>query len=134
MSGARLVVDASVIVTALIEPGEAGERIVQRLRGAELHAPDHLAVEVTNSIRRRRNSGLLSPAESALAIDSFWSLPLTLWPFETLAERTWLLGDNLSSYDGAYVALAELLTVPLVTRDAGIARAPGPRCDIELVG
>lgn len=50
-----------------------------------------------------------------------------------LAERAWALRDNLTAYDGAYVALAEALDCPLVTGDARVARANGPRCEIELI-
>lgn len=50
-----------------------------------------------------------------------------------LAARAWELGPNLSTYDAAYVALAEHLDATLVTTDARLARAPGPRCTIEFV-
>jgi predicted nucleic acid-binding protein len=36
-------------------------------------------------------------------------------------------------YDAAYVALAEVLDVPLLTADERLARAAGPRCTIEVV-
>jgi NAD(P)-dependent dehydrogenase (short-subunit alcohol dehydrogenase family) len=35
-------------------------------------------------------------------------------------------------YDGAYVALAELVGARLVTLDARLARAPGPTCEMPL--
>jgi predicted nucleic acid-binding protein len=34
------------------------------------------------------------------------------------------------AYDATYVALAELLGCPLATRDRGIARARGVRCEV----
>jgi predicted nucleic acid-binding protein len=40
---------------------------------------------------------------------------------------------NLTAYDAAYVALAEALEAPLVTRDRRLADAPGHRADIEVV-
>lgn len=46
----------------------------------------------------------------------------------------WELRDNLTPYDAAYVAAAELLRCPLVTADGKLARATGPRCDFRLVG
>ena len=36
-------------------------------------------------------------------------------------------------YDAAYVALAELLDVTLVTADGKLAKTPGPRCPIEVL-
>ena len=43
----------------------------------------------------------------------------------------WELRGNLTAYDAAYVALAELLGAPLVTLDTRLARAPGTRCEIS---
>ena len=45
----------------------------------------------------------------------------------------WELRDNLTVYDAAYVALAELLDVTLVTADGKLAKAAGPRCLIEVL-
>jgi predicted nucleic acid-binding protein len=128
----NVVVDASVIVTLLIDPGAAGESIAVRLAATHLHAPDHLAVEVTNVLRRRRNSGLLSETEARLALDGLGELAVQRWPLEILAERCWELGDSLSSYDAAYVALAEHLGAVLLTADARLSRAPGPSCAVEV--
>jgi len=48
-------------------------------------------------------------------------------------ERCWELRDNVTVYDAAYVALAELLDAPLVTADGKLAKAPGIRCDVEVL-
>jgi predicted nucleic acid-binding protein len=45
----------------------------------------------------------------------------------------WALRHNLTAYDAAYVALAEALGVPLVTRDVRLASAAGHAAEIELV-
>ena len=50
-----------------------------------------------------------------------------------LLGRIWELRDNLTAYDAGYVALAEALGCPLITSDARIARATGPRCVVEVV-
>jgi predicted nucleic acid-binding protein len=49
-----------------------------------------------------------------------------------LLNRIWQLRQNLSAYDAAYVALAEELQAPLITRDQGIAAAPGHKATIEV--
>jgi predicted nucleic acid-binding protein len=43
------------------------------------------------------------------------------------------LRSNLTAYDAAYVALAEELDMPLLTRDARLARAAGHQAVVELV-
>jgi predicted nucleic acid-binding protein len=50
-----------------------------------------------------------------------------------LLPRIWELRDNLTAYDAGYVALAEALESRLVTADARLAGAPGPRCAITVV-
>jgi predicted nucleic acid-binding protein len=45
-----------------------------------------------------------------------------------VAERAWELRGSLTAYDAAYVAVAELVGAPLLTLDARLSRAPGPRC------
>jgi predicted nucleic acid-binding protein len=44
----------------------------------------------------------------------------------------WELRSNLSGYDAAYVAAAELLGVPLVCGDRRLASAPGLRCRVVV--
>jgi predicted nucleic acid-binding protein len=39
----------------------------------------------------------------------------------------------LTAYDAVYVALAEALDAPLLTRDQRLSNAPGHRARIELV-
>lgn len=56
---------------------------------------------------------------------------MELWPYEALAARIWQLRANLTSYDAAYVALAETIDAPLVTLDRRIRQAPGISCTID---
>ncbi|KUI19803.1 hypothetical protein AU193_07870 [Mycobacterium sp. GA-1285] len=48
-------------------------------------------------------------------------LAIDYWPCDVLADCIWELRENLSSYDGAYVALAENLNATLVTLDRASA-------------
>jgi predicted nucleic acid-binding protein len=68
-----------------------------------------------------------------LARDDLRSLPIRRVPHPPLLERCWELRANLTTYDAAYVALAELIDAPLVTLDARLAEAPGPTCPIEVL-
>lgn len=132
MTSTRAVVDASVVVNLLVDRGSRGHSAADRLASASLHAPDHLPVEVVNALRVLRNRGDVGQTEAALAIDGLWSLSIQLWPFDSLAPRAWELGGNVTSYDAAYVALAELLDAPLLTSDRRLARASGPTCLFEV--
>ena len=128
----RVVVDASAIVNLLIDPGQRGAAVAQRLAGRTLLAPHLLPFEVANVLRRRLNGGQLSNMDAGRAFDSLRRLPIGLWPFETLAGAVWRNGHTMSSYDAAYVALAELIACPLVTCDARLARTPGIACTVEV--
>lgn len=89
-------------------------------------------IEVLDALRRQVVHERMSDAQAGKAERLLAEL--------TLRERTelsygrlWELRSNLRLYDAAYVALAEHLGVPLLTRDARLARAPGPRCAFQLV-
>ena len=127
-----VVLDASVVVSLWLDP-EASVRLKDRLRGETFHAPEHLLVEVANVLRRQRNAGLLEQRTAAEAFSGVLEMPVRLWPFSVIAERAWGLGANASSYDAAYLALAEHLDAPLFTRDTRLSRVPGLHCSIELV-
>jgi len=54
-------------------------------------------------------------------------------PHYPLLNRIWNLRHNMTAYDAAYVALAETLQAPLLTRDAKLAPAAGHGARVELV-
>lgn len=128
-----LVVDASAVLTLVLDPTDRGERVAEALLDGDLHAPDLLPYELSNVVRRRFLAGALTRTEAALARAAALSLPVELWPHSAVSDRAWELVDTLTAYDAAYVALAEHLGAPLVTADARLGRAPGPTCEIRLV-
>ena len=60
-------------------------------------------------------------------------LPVIRYSHRALIVRVWQLRQNLTAYDAAYVALAEALAVPLLTRDAPLARSSGHSARIEYI-
>jgi predicted nucleic acid-binding protein len=60
------------------------------------------------------------------------ALRITRYAPVLLLQRIWRLRQNLSAYDAAYIALAEKLQAPLITRDRRIAVAPGHTAAIEV--
>jgi predicted nucleic acid-binding protein len=128
-----LVVDASVLATALADDGADGDTARGRLRGQDLAAPELIDLEVVSVLRRQLSVGKLDTRRARLALDDLLELPVQRVPYRALLRRCWELRDNLSVYDAAYVALAETLDVPLVTADARLAKAPGVTCTVEVL-
>ena len=128
-----IVVDASIIIEVLI--GSAvGRQSADRLfaRGESLHAPHLLDVEVTQVLRRYASTGELKPGRAREAVQDLVDLPITRYPHAELLPWVWELRHNLTAYDAAYLALAEALDAPLVTRDSGIAGFRG-RTRVDLI-
>lgn len=128
-----IVLDASIVVTALADDGEDGDMAQDRLRGERLVAPHLIDLEVTSAWRRLVAAGGLDHQRVAVAFDDLRALRVNRVSHLPLVERCWELRENLTVYDAAYVALAEIMDVVLVTADARLATAPGTRCDIELI-
>jgi predicted nucleic acid-binding protein len=127
-----IVVDASIVASALADDGTDGERVRERLAGEQLFAPELLDLEVVSVWRRAARSGRLPERRANQALDDLVALPLARSPHQPLVDRVWELRDNLTAYDAAYVALAEALDSPLLTADEPLSRASGTRCEIIL--
>lgn len=128
-----IVVDASILVTALGDDGVDGERVRRRLRDERLLAPELVDLEVVSAWRRFRAAGAMDDRRCALALTDLEQAPIDRVGHRPLIARCWELRDNLTTYDAAYVAVAELVGAPLVTADERLARAPGIRCVVEVL-
>jgi predicted nucleic acid-binding protein len=128
-----LVVDASVVAAALADDSGDGDRARARLHGEQLAAPDLLDLEVASVLRGQMRAGSLDARRAELALSDLDALPVHRAPHRPLLPRCWQLRDNLTIYDAAYVALAEAFDADLLTADRRLAKAPGPRCRIELL-
>ena len=129
-----IVVDASVVVAALLSAGGAGARARERLRlDSDLHVPHLLDVEVTAALRRRVRLGQTDVAVATEALVDLTDLAALRWDHEPLLRRVWQLRHNVTPYDAVYVVLAEMLDATLVTSDARLARAPGLTCSVEVL-
>jgi predicted nucleic acid-binding protein len=129
-----IVIDASVVIEVLLQTNEGvtiGEKLLTR--GESLHAPYLIDVEVAQVLRRYVLRGDLNPERARQALDVLAEFPLTRYAHEPLLGRMWALRENLTAYDAAYVALAEGLRAPLVTRDRRLSAAPGLATTIEIV-
>ena len=129
------VVDASALV-AYLTGGEHAAAVRARLLAddAALWAPHLVDAEVGHLLRRAVLSGTLNAAHARRALDDLGDLPLQRAVHLGLIDRAWQLRSNLSFYDALYIALAERVHEPLVTLDARLARAPGLRAAVEVIG
>lgn len=124
-----VVVDASVLVAALVDSGADGTWAEGVLGAGSLHAPELVWVETTNILRRIEHAKKISTAEANAAMEELMELDLEPFPFEPFAERVWELRHALTSYDAWYVAVAEALSTPLATLDIRLSKASGPGCE-----
>lgn len=89
--------------------------------------------------KSRRSSGATPRAAKSARSAAVWpsptwqTFPLRRYPHDFLLPRILDLRDSLAAYDATYVALAEVLDTPLLTRDRRLAAAAGHRAQIELV-
>lgn len=127
-----IVVDASVITQAITVEQPGGPLRVRLTAQPFLYAPHLLDAEFVQSLRGLVARGLLTVRAAELALGDFAAMLIDRQSTEPLVGRMWRLRHNLTAYDAAYVALAEALGVPLLTRDTRIATAPGLRCKVEL--
>ena len=132
-----LVIDASATADLLLARPIADE-VADHIAAhdGDLHAPHLLDIEVVSAIRRLVTSRKASATRALEAITALLDLPLVRYPHEILVPRIWELRDNFSSYDAAYLALAESLTdegVPLLTTDVRLARATRAHTGVEVL-
>ena len=128
-----IVMDASAAIEWLLH-SSAGGRIERRVYAARksLHAPHVLDLEVAQTFRRLTRERVVSEERAEEALSDLMALRILRHPHSALLPRIWHYRHNLSAYDAAYVALAEQLAAPLITRDARLAASPGHTAHIEL--
>jgi predicted nucleic acid-binding protein len=128
-----LVVDASCLFEVVADTPDA-ESIRARLASdPDQAAPHVIDVEVLNIVRLHHLTGRLERIAALQAIEDLRTWPGERFGHRALLDRVWELRDNVRGWDAFYVALAEALDAPLLTRDQRLRRARGPRCEIEVI-
>lgn len=130
MSG--FVLDASVAVTALTEPDSPAADLLAD-SDAVFQVPSIFDVEVLSALRGLVRGGKYDRAAAADLVADLVILPVERWHMSPLLPRIWQLRENLTPYDAAYVALAELTGAVLLTGDERITAAPSTSCEIRIV-
>jgi predicted nucleic acid-binding protein len=128
-----IVLDASAAVEWLLQT-TAGQRIENRIysKSETLHSPQLLDLETVQVLRRLVLKKVVTESRADEAIRDLVDLRMHRYPHLPLLGRIWELRHTLSSYDAAYIVLAETLGAPLITRDGKLASVPGHRAVVEL--
>ena len=108
-----IVLDASAMVEALIG-SEVADELLDALTGG-VHAPHLLDVEVLSVLRGLLLGGKLVPAVAEEVRRDHFAFAINRYEVSPLADRIWQLRHQYTSYDAAYLALAEALDAPLYT-------------------
>jgi predicted nucleic acid-binding protein len=85
------------------------------------------------SAKRDTLRGQIVAERGELALASLAALDVERHDHHPLLSRIWALRSNLTAYDASYVALAEALDAPLLTRDGRLATASGHTARIVVV-
>ena len=128
-----IVADASAIVEWLVG-GPRGQAVGRALEGADIHAPAHLDMEVTQVTRRLALNKLITPARGRAMLELLAAAPIRRIPLIPLLPRMWALQNSLTAYDAAYVALAEALPAPLLTFDRKIPAVTDHHAEVMVPG
>ncbi len=114
---------------------ERGQRVARRFgaEDARLHVPHLLDLEVMSALRQLVGRGEVSASRA----EAGWRLVSRLGPTRRwhlpLLERLWVLRDDLTPYEAAYIALAEALDATLITFDTRLAASRGHVAEVEVL-
>ena len=123
-----VVVDATVVVAALVDSGPEGRWAEAVVGENALAAPEVILVEATNILRRLERRREISRMEANGAMRDLLRRDIELLPFVPFAERVWALRHDVSIHHAWYAAVAEAFGLPLATLDGNLRRASGVRC------
>jgi predicted nucleic acid-binding protein len=123
-----VVIDASVAFAGLVPGNRDSLWARDILDHGDLVGPELLAVEVLHIMRKAVLRGYLDARLAQEMAGDLGDLVDSFLPTSSLTGRMWELYPNVTSYDAAYVALAEALGAPLATLDRRVVVAQGPRC------
>lgn len=129
-----IVIDASLGIELFVRSEAAAtiRDLIDRA-GRDMAAPEVFDLEILQTLRRFERNRVISPERAVKALDVFRHAPIEKHAHRLLGPRIWALRDNLTAYDAAYFALAELLDAPLWTRDAKFADVPGHAARVEVI-
>lgn len=129
-----IVVDASVALELfLVTPDAARIRGQIETAGRMMAVPEIFDLEIIQTIRRLNRAGAINRPRANAAIQIFLAAPVDRYSHVLLRDWVWALRENLTAYDAAYFALAEMLDAELWTRDKKFAAIRGHRAQVKVL-
>jgi predicted nucleic acid-binding protein len=128
-----IVLDASAVVEMIIR-SRRGDVIAEYLRTAPGAAPELLDVEVSSAVARLERGGDAQAREAYEGIRLLERLPVRRLPHALLLPPAWRLRHRVRIADAFDVAAAALLSAPLLTCDARLARSAPAEITVTVVG
>jgi len=126
------VADTSCIVDLLLGE-EVADDVLDVLRDeGEAAAPEVVVFETLAVLRRQALRGDLDDRRATAAVRDLAAIPLALFPALPLRERAWELRASITPADALFLALAERLEEPLITKDRRLARAAREHTDVTV--
>lgn len=128
------VIDASALVELLLGTPR-GLQVADALadEAESIHLPHLADVEVAHALRRLVAIKVVTERNAGEAIADLQDLDLDRHAHDPLLERIWELRGNVSAYDAAYLALAEVLGATLLTGDRRLAKVAGRTVRVDLI-
>lgn len=128
-----IVIDTSALVEFLVGRDPVADKIREVSVGQRWAAPHVIDLECASTLRGLVRGRKLSPDEGQRALTLLQRMSLERFEHELLLSRVWELRENMWPYDAAYVALAELLGVELLTLDRKFDGVPGLKCSLRTL-
>jgi predicted nucleic acid-binding protein len=119
------------VVLLNTEPARAAA-VTQRIVGEQIHAPHLIDLEVAQTLRELVLRHEIAAESARLMLNVLAAMRIARHDHTSLLPRIWELRHNITSYDAAYIALAESLDAPLITADGPLSRAPGHHAVVEV--
>lgn len=141
MDFSQTAIDASFLIKLFL-PEESSDKVHALWsswieRSIEVIAPTLIMFESASVIRNKLHRKLLNKTDAAEIINSMKRMDVTLVYTDELLESAWEIGQNLELpvlYDCFYLALAQLLNIPLWTADEKLFhKARHLKIDLNLV-
>lgn len=127
-----IVVDASIVVRLLANRPTDDVLRQQFSARRTVHAPQLIDAEVASAVRGLLLAEKINFSHAVEMIVDLGVLRITRHPMHSHLGRVIELRNNLTAYDAFYVALSEMLRIPLRTQDAKFNRAAGHHAEVHV--